>query len=92
MCGKENIINIRCDPYAKQSNLVCLVETNLDEDQVFQWKRNNTSSGKSSRRSTISHASCGRGSGVYAFAKQVLENSPYQFVKKKYPKDSKYYS
>ena len=51
MRGKENIINIRSDPYAKQSNLVCLVETNLDEDQIFQWKRSNTHSGRSRRRS-----------------------------------------
>ena len=76
MCGKENLINIRHDPYAKQSNLVCLVETNLHQNEVFNW----------AGRKSFSHASCGRGSGVYAFAKQVLENSPYQFVKKKVSK------
>ena len=69
MCGKSNFINIQYDPYAQQSNLVCLVETNLDYTEVFsKWRG----------RKSLSYAS-----GVCAFAKKVLENRSYHFVAKK---------
>ena len=75
MRGKSNLINIRHDPYADQSNLVCLVETNLHQNEVFNW----------AGRKSFSHASCGRGSGVSAFAKNP-KNTPYHFVQKKVSK------
>ena len=69
--GKSNLINVQHDPYARQSDLVCLVETNLESGAVVQWPG----------RKCFPHASSGRGTGVCAFANQTEEN-PYHFQAK----------
>ena len=68
MHGKSNFINVQHDPYAKQSNLVCLVETNMDDRAAFQWPE----------RIHFSHEFVGIGSGVCAFVKENPDN-PYHF-------------
>ena len=75
MRGKSNLINVQFDPFADQSNLVCLVETNLERNEkIDPWKE----------RRSFSHASSGRGSGVCAYAKEMKdETSSYRFVAKK---------
>ena len=38
MLGKSNLIDVRFDLFAKQSELVCLVETNMNKNEVnLQW-------------------------------------------------------
>ena len=74
MRGKTNMINVRYDPLADQSNLVCLVETNMEANALEQWLG----------RKFFPHASCGRGSGVCAFGKLSEDNTtPYQFIARK---------
>ena len=74
MRGKSNLINVRYDPFADQSNLVCLVETNMNSnDPTETWPN----------RRCFPHASMGRGTGVCAYAKQDSDKYHYQFVAKK---------
>ena len=72
MHGKSHFIDVKHDPYALQSNLVCLVETNLDATSTFHWPE----------RKNLSHASAGLGSGVCGFVKETPENS-YHFIASK---------
>ena len=64
MHGKSNSINVQYDPYANQSDLVCLVETNMDAREEFQWPG----------RKCFSHEFVGIGSGVCAYVKENPEN------------------
>ena len=69
MHGKSHLKDVQHDPYAEQSTLVCLVETNMDASLDFDWPE----------RRNLSHVSAGRGSGVCAFANETAENS-YHFI------------
>ena len=72
MRGKRNLINVRHDFNAMYSNLVCLVETNMNpQDPHEQWPERKCFT-----------ASCGRGSGVCAFVKNT-EKNPYEYVARK---------
>ena len=55
MRAKNNIIDVQHDPFAKQSNVVCLTQTCLRNEESFLWKE----------RRHSSYASSGDGKGVY---------------------------
>ena len=54
MRAKSNFLDIIHDPFAMQSSLVCLVQTGLETNEVFQWPG----------RRCMPHASSGYGKGV----------------------------
>ena len=79
MLGKSNLIDVRSDLFAKQSDLVCLVETNMNKNEVnLQWPG----------YKCFPHASDGAGTGVVCFAK-MDENDEvnYKFLGKYVSKD-----
>ena len=78
MLGKSNLIDVQHDLYAKQSDLVCLVETNMDKHEVHPWPG----------YKCFPHASDGAGTGVICFAK-IDDNDEvnYKFLQKFVCKD-----
>ena len=82
MRGKSNLINVQHDPFAIQSNLICLVETNMNSSEMLQWPAKNGFPGKK----CFPLASSGRGTGVCAFANQTQEKPPYEYVARKISK------
>ena len=72
MRGKANLTNVQHDPYAIQSNLVCLVETNILDQTDVEWQG----------KMCLSHESTGQGNGVCAFANETQDH-PYQFIGKR---------
>ena len=62
MRGKANLINVQHDPYATQSNLVCLVETNILAETDVEWQG----------KICLSHDSTGQGNGVCAFSNDTM--------------------
>ena len=79
MLGKSNLIDVRFDLFAKQSELVCLVETNMKKNELnLQWPG----------WKCFPHASDGAGTGVVCFAK-MDENDEvnYKFLGKFVSKD-----
>ena len=55
MRAKSNFEDVQNDPFAKQSSLVCLTQTCLTSNEVFQWPG----------RRSLPHASLGDGKGVF---------------------------
>ena len=53
MRAKGNFIDVENDPFAKQSSLVCLTQTCLESNELFQWPG----------RRCMPHASSGYGKG-----------------------------
>ena len=76
MRGKKNLINVRDDPFADQSNLVCLVETNMNPESPEPWLIQ-----RSTNKKCFPIAAAGR-NGVCAYANHIDKN-PYQYVAKK---------
>ena len=68
MRGKGHFIDVKYDPYANQSTLVCLVETNILNHTDVEWKE----------KICLSHESTGQGNGVYAFTNKI-KDQPYQY-------------
>ena len=64
MRARRHIIDVQNDPFAKQSSLVCLVQTGFDADEVIQWPG----------RRCMPHASRGFGKGVCCFTNSDLEH------------------
>ena len=78
MLGKTNLIDVRYDLFAKQSDLVCLVETNYQKEEVPQWPN----------WKCFPHASDGAGTGVVCFAKKDKNDEVnYEFLGKFCNKD-----
>ena len=70
MRAKGNFIEVENDPYAKQSSLVCLVQTCLNpKDRDFVWPD----------RNSMPHASAGNGKGIACFTDGKCET---QFLNK----------
>ena len=62
MRSKNNFIEVENDPMAKQSSLVCLVQTCLNSsDRDFVWNKNNKNK---NNKISMPHASAGNGKGV----------------------------
>ena len=59
MRARKHLIDVQFDPFAQQSNLVCLVQTGFGVDEVIQWPG----------RRCMPHASRGFGKGVCCFTK-----------------------
>ena len=73
MRGKSNMKNVQFDPFAMHSNLVCLVETNMNPQELeLEWEE----------KKCFPLASSGRGTGVCAFANDI-EKNPYEYVARK---------
>lgn len=69
MRSKNNFIEVENDPFAKQSSLVCLVQTCLNStDRDFVWPN----------RTSMPHASAGMGKGVGC----ISSSQEAQFVRK----------
>ena len=64
MRGKTNQKDVIEDPFAKQSSLVCLVQTGLNPGDIFQWPE----------RRCLPDASSGNGKGVAVFTNDSYEN------------------
>ena len=78
MLGKTNLLEVRYDLYAKKSDLVCLVETNMQKEEVGQWPG----------WRCFANASDGAGTGVLCFAKKHENDEVnYQFLGKFCNKD-----
>ena len=78
MLGKNNLIEVQHDLFAKQSELVCLVETNMDKHEVHQLPG----------YKCFPHASDGPGTGVVCFAKKNDNDEVnYKFLGKFVNKD-----
>ena len=68
MRGKGHFIDVQYDPYANQSTLVCLVETNILTHTDLQWNE----------KICLSHISTRQGNGVCAFTNK-MNYQPYQY-------------
>ena len=71
MRSKNNFIEVENDPMAKQSGLVCLVQTCLNSsDRDFVWNKNNKNK---NNKISMPHASAGNGKGVACFTDDKQE-------------------
>ena len=68
MRGKAHLIDVKYDPYANQSTLVCLVETNILNHTGLKWNE----------KICLSHESTRQGNGVCAFTNK-MNYQPYQY-------------
>ena len=68
MRGKGHFIDVKYDPYANQSTLVCLVETNILTHTDLEWNK----------KICLSHESTRQGNGVCAFTNK-MNYQPYQY-------------
>ena len=95
MRAKSHLIDVANDPFAKQSGLVCLVQTGFSDNDVIQWpfvKRQSDEELKHDvKKRCMPHASKGFGKGVCCFTnpdvihqnlfRTKLTTEDYQIVK-----------
>ena len=79
MLAKGHLMDVKHDPFALQSSLICLVQTCFEaEDVIQQW------SGNGNVWKCMPHASVGNGKGVCCFTKtKTDEESDYEFRAKR---------
>ena len=74
MRAKSHLIDVAYDPFAKQSGLVCLVQTGFNDNEVIQWPfvKCQTDDELSVKKRCMPHASRGFGKGVCCFTNPLL--------------------
>ena len=72
MLAKSHMIDVKNDPFALQSSMVCLVQTCFEPSWIEQWPK----------WKCLPHASRGNGKGVCCFTKTAEENN-YEFNAKR---------
>ena len=79
MLAKGHLMDVKHDPFALQSSLICLVQTCFEaEDVIQQW------SGNGNVWKCMPHASVGNGKGVCCFTKtKTDEESDNEFRAKR---------